>query len=234
MRNYVSFSLYGSNPKYLVGAIRNAEQIKRFYPDFVPLFYIGPGVPESCVSDLEDLGAEVSYMRQESQISNLMMWRFLAVTKPNAGVVLVRDADSRFSERESRAVEQWLQSDKLFHCMRDYPAHDTLVMGGLWGWKKKLRLAMYDDIVNWLRMSINTSAIDQKFLAEIIWPGVEHTVLQHDSFFRDKYPGSIPFPDGDSTEDGSFVGEIFDEHDQPQQTCREARKLGKKSEDVFG
>ena len=42
--NYISFSLYGTNPKYHIGAIRNAEQIKKFYPDFVPLFYIGPGM----------------------------------------------------------------------------------------------------------------------------------------------------------------------------------------------
>lgn len=232
--NYISFSLYGSNPKYLVGAIRNAEQIRRFYPDFVPLFYVDPVVSESCITDLEALGARVYQMINSSQVSNLMMWRFMAVEKPDADVVLVRDADSRFSERESRAVDQWLRSDKLFHSMRDYPAHDTEIMGGMWGWKKPLRLTMYDDSVNWLRLAANKLVVDQQFLSEIVWPKVEHTVMQHDSFFRDKYPGSIPFPDGDSTEDGSFVGEIFDEFDQPQFTCREARKLGKKSEDVFG
>lgn len=232
--NYVSFSLYGRNPKYLTGAIRNAEQIKLFYPDFVPLFYVGPGVPELCITDLEDRGAEIFYTAISSQIPNLMMWRFMAIERPDADVVLVRDADSRFSERESRAVEQWLASDKLFHSMRDYPAHNTELMGGMWGWKKGLHLAMYDEAVNWLRTAANRLVFDQRFLAEVIWPKVAHTVMQHDSFFRDKYPGSIPFPDGDSTEDGSFVGEIFDEHDQPQFTCREARKLGKKSEDVFG
>lgn len=234
--NYVSFSLYGSNPKYIVGAVRNAIQIRRFYPDFVALFYVDPVVPESCITDLEALGAKFSYMTNSSQISNLMMWRFMAVEKPDADVVLIRDADSRFSERETRAVDQWLRSDNLFHSMRDYPAHDTEIMGGMWGWKKSLRLTMYDDVVNWLRCGPNKTGhgFDQHFLSEVIWPKVAHTVMQHDSFFRDKYPGSIPFPDGDSTADGSFVGEIFDEHDQPQQTCRDARKLGKKSEDVFG
>ena len=229
----MSFALYGRNPKYLVGAVRNAELIKKFYPDFTALFFLGSDVPKSCVVDLEERGAKFSYIRG-SQIFNPMMWRCMALEKPNAEVVLVRDADSRFTDRESRAVEQWLKSDKLFHCMRDYPAHDEPIMGGMWGWKKNLKLTMYDDIVNWLRYAPNRGVSDQRFLAEVIWPKVGHSVMQHDSFFRKKYPGSIPFPDGDVTADGSFVGEIIDENEQPQQTCREARKLGKKSEDVFG
>src|SRR5439155_1583824 len=118
--NYVSFVLYGQDPKYQFGAIRNAEQCKRFYPDFVPVFYVHDDIPKACVTALEDLGARIS--RTGPKITRLMFWRLLAIEKPNADVILIRDADSRFSERETRAVDQWLQSDKLFHCMRDYPA----------------------------------------------------------------------------------------------------------------
>lgn len=224
--NYISFALYGDKPKYLEGALRNAEQIKRFYPDFTALFYIGPGVSQEVMTGLVARGAKLNYMRG-SQIPNPMMWRFIAVEKPNADVVLVRDVDSRFSERETRAVEQWLKSDKLFHTMRDYPAHDVPIMGGMWGWKRKLKLTMFDDCVNWLRQGLNREKVDQAFLAEIIWPQVKGTVMQHDSFLRKKYEGSIPFPDGDYTADGSFVGEVFDEEDRPQQVCRDARFVGR-------
>lgn len=225
--NYISFSLFGENPKYLEGAVRNAEQIKRFYPDFTAVFYVAPRFSKDYISRLKGLGARISYMNP-SRISNLKMWRFIAVEKPNADVVLVRDADSRFTERETRAVDQWLKSDKLFHVMRDYPAHDKPIMGGTWGWKKKLSLPMFDSCVNWLRVGTNReSTSDQGFLADVIWPKVCHSVMQHDSFFREKYPGSIPFPDGDKTPDGSFVGEIFDEKDRPQQVCRDARFVGK-------
>jgi len=229
--NYISFSLYGTDLKYQVGAIRNAEQVKRFYPDFVTVFYIGPGIPKGCINDLRDLGARISYMRGE-QITNPMLWRVLAVEKPNAEVVLVRDADSRFSERETRAVEQWLASDRLFHVMRDYPAHDVPIMGGTWGCKKQLKLRLYGDMVNWLRIPGNREAIDQKFLADVVWPRVQHSVLQHDTFFRDKFLGSIPFPDGDFTNNGSFVGEVFNENDIPQSVCRYARTIGKRAEDI--
>lgn len=230
--NYISFSLFGNDPKYFVGALKNAEQTRRFYPDFVSVFYVDNKVPKEFLKALTDRGARLSYMRG-SQISNLKMWRFLAITKPNADVVLVRDADSRFSERETKAVEQWLASDKRFHVMRDYPAHDRPIMGGTWGWKKGLSLGMYDEITNWLRQGNNRQQTsDQTFLAEAIWPKVQHTALQHDSFFRDKFPGSIPFPAGDQTADGSFVGEIFDADGKPQLNCRYARTIGMKAEDV--
>jgi hypothetical protein len=224
--NYISFSVYGDKPKYLEGALRNAEQIKRFYPDFTALFYLGDRISGNYAKKLLDRGAKLSYMRS-SQISNQMMWRFLAIEHANANVVLVRDVDSRFSERETRAVKEWLKSDKLFHVMRDYPAHDVPIMGGMWGWKKPLKLGMFDNCVNWLRIPSNREQVDQVFLAELIWPQVKHSVMQHDSFFRNKYIGSIPFPDGDKTVDGSFVGEVFDEEDKPIQACRDARFVGK-------
>ena len=230
--NYISFVLYGTDPKYQIGAIRNAEEAKYFYPDFVPTFCVSHEIPKKCIATLKSLGARISFMRG-SQITNRKFWRALAVEKPNADVVLVRDTDSRFSERETRAVEQWLSSDRLFHVMRDYPAHDVPIMGGTWGCKKQLRLRLYNDMVNWLRVSGNRSTeSDQRFLAEIVWPKVQHSVLQHSTFFRDKFMGSIPFPDGDITPNGSFVGEIFDEHNQPQSICRYARTIGKKAEDL--
>ncbi len=36
----ISFSLWGQNPKYLTGAIRNAVLVKQIYPDWVCRFYV--------------------------------------------------------------------------------------------------------------------------------------------------------------------------------------------------
>ena len=46
-----------------------------------------------------------------------------------------RDLDSRFSNREQVAVDDWLKSDKTIHVMRDHPLHDLSMFGGLWGTK---------------------------------------------------------------------------------------------------
>ena len=46
-----------------------------------------------------------------------------------------RDLDSRSNERELAAVQEWLDSSKEFHFMRDHPQHKTTILGGLWGCK---------------------------------------------------------------------------------------------------
>ena len=46
-----------------------------------------------------------------------------------------RDLDSRFSDREQAAVEEWLNSSKKFHIMRDHPRHRPAMLGGTWGCK---------------------------------------------------------------------------------------------------
>ena len=40
MKKVISFSLWGNNPTYNIGAIKNAELAKEFYPDFECWFYI--------------------------------------------------------------------------------------------------------------------------------------------------------------------------------------------------
>ena len=34
MKKVISFSLWGKNPTYTIGAIKNAELASQFYPDF--------------------------------------------------------------------------------------------------------------------------------------------------------------------------------------------------------
>ena len=50
-------------------------------------------------------------------------------------LILSRDLDSRFSDREQEAVRDWLNSNKKFHIMRDHPDHGTEILGGTWGCK---------------------------------------------------------------------------------------------------
>ena len=45
-------------------------------------------------------------------------------------MVLFRDLDSRPSQREKAAVEQWLRSKHAFHVMRDHPGHDMAMLAG--------------------------------------------------------------------------------------------------------
>ncbi|HPC77997.1 MAG TPA: hypothetical protein PK811_06665, partial [bacterium] len=44
-----------------------------------------------------------------------------------------RDTDSRLNPREADAVEEWIESGKSFHIMRDHPQHNVPICGGMWG-----------------------------------------------------------------------------------------------------
>lgn len=49
-----------------------------------------------------------------------------------------RDLDSRINSREVSAVQEFYSpdhSDKSVHLMRDHPAHNAFIMGGMWGLK---------------------------------------------------------------------------------------------------
>ena len=50
----ISFSLWGNNPKYTIGAIRNAELAKIIYPDWMCKFFVGSDTP---VNIIDTLGA---------------------------------------------------------------------------------------------------------------------------------------------------------------------------------
>lgn len=223
--NYISYSLFGSNPKYLVGALRNAEQVPVFYPDFRAIFYVGRGVPDEIIYELQERGAIIE-QRTNRWPSIPLIERHCVVERPDADVVLVRDADSRFSDRESRAVEAWLQSDKLAHVMRDFPFHTQVMMGGMWGIRKPATLEITMSFKRWAsdKHFPRWFGVDQQFLAEVVWPQIAHTAMQNDSF--QLFSNGRDFPTKPLA-DGSFVGEIFDEHDKPVQSdrdvCYEAR-----------
>ncbi|MFZ9922762.1 MAG: hypothetical protein ACO3E4_07615, partial [Candidatus Nanopelagicaceae bacterium] len=52
MKHLVSYSLYGTNLRYTIGAIKNAALINHL-PDFTARFYVGESVPDWVISTLE-------------------------------------------------------------------------------------------------------------------------------------------------------------------------------------
>ena len=53
--NYVSFSLWGDQPIYNVGAIRNAELMKTIYSDWKMIVYYDNTVPSETIDKLKEL-----------------------------------------------------------------------------------------------------------------------------------------------------------------------------------
>ena len=57
--NLITFSLFGDNPLYCVGAVENARLAKEIYPDWTARFYVAQDVPENYIEEIESHGAEV-------------------------------------------------------------------------------------------------------------------------------------------------------------------------------
>jgi hypothetical protein len=215
MTNYVSFSLYGKENFYNLGAIENVKLCKTIYPGWLPVVYVDEVVPPHITSELINNGAVVIFGSPELS-RNKRTWRFAASLINDAEKVIFRDADSRISFRERACVDSWLQSGKALHVMRDHPHHANWIMAGMFGIDARVGSQYLASILNTAR-GIEPGE-DQKLLAKTLYPFLRHQSVVHDSFFR-REPWSTPFPT--NREGGQFVGERIDEHGHPDQEARE-------------
>jgi hypothetical protein len=207
----LSFSLYGNLPIYNIGAIRNAESYNKFYPGWKCRFYVNDEIPKDIIEKLKEHNCEIINM-SDSNIPG-MYWRFLPMDDKSVETFVVRDVDSRLSDREKNAVDEWLNSGKSLHIMRDHPHHNFYVLGGMWGFKKNKDYSISDKILEFVkeRNFVFTKGDDQIFLINL-FNEFQNDHFSHDSFFT-HFPNTKKFP----TEriGKRFVGEIFDENDNP-------------------
>lgn len=207
---YISFSLWGNNPLYNVGAIRNAELSKTIYPDWKMVVYYNNSVPEDTINILNELGVELYEMDGSIYPP---FWRFLISEKQDCEYSIFRDCDSRITVREKLAVDEWITGGKSIHIMRDHPYHripagntNIGILAGMWGIKGNI-IPMRDMIIDFIRGKNNIYGIDQSFLKNIYERFKDDSCI-HDEFFENK-----PFPI--KRENGRFVGERIGVDENP-------------------
>ena len=215
MKKVISFSLWGDNTKYTIGAIKNANLTNEIYNGWISRFYCGKSVPEDILNQLKSIyNCEVIIMDEEGDWSG-MFWRFLPASESDIEVMLSRDCDSRLNLREKVAVDEWMKSYKSFHIMRDHPWHGTQILGGMWGVKYPKLKRMKEMIEEYKKG--NFWQVDQNFLKEKIYSLIVNDCMSHDEFFNYN-SHSRQFPT--KREGQQFVGESFDENDIPNMEHR--------------
>jgi hypothetical protein len=207
-KKIISFSLWGENPKYTIGAIRNVGLASILYPGWVCRFYVGKSVPSEIITILKNFkNTEIVEMDGEGNWSG-MFWRFYPASEDDVDIIISRDCDSRLSLRERLAVKEWIDSDKGFHIMRDHPQHGTQILGGMWGVKKGVLPQMKEEINNFVKGEF--WQVDQNFLTQIIYPKIKNNSIVHDEFFTyEEHKISFPL----ERINKEFVGDVFD-HDE--------------------
>lgn len=210
MKNIVAYSLWGDHSMYWAGAIRNIEQVSKYFPGWICRFYIDKNCKKELIDTIKGENVEVILVDSKDSFHG-MFWRFWAAEDPEVDIFLSRDCDSRFSDREVSAINEWLESDKDFHIMRDHPYHTVPILGGMWGCRRGImrKIGLIKMIESWNQFS--RKGIDQDFLGRCVYPLIYKNAMEH-SEFNLKFGGEIrPFPY--IRKDYEFVGDVFAEND---------------------
>lgn len=216
MKKIISYSLWGNNPKYCVGAVKNAQSFKKFYPDWVARFYVHKDVDQEYINQLTaSKDVEVVIKTSKADWTG-MFWRFEAISDQDVSVMICRDTDSRLSLREAEAVKEFEQSGMMFHIMRDHPYHNAFVLGGMFGVKKSLIDDMKDLCDNFSQT--NEYGTDYKF-----FDSIKNRIPSFLTMIHDEFRGGLNFPT--KRKDFEFVGEVFDENEN----CDPSHKLAIKT-----
>ncbi len=210
-KKYISLSLYGDNPIYTIGAVRNAELYAQIYPGWQMVVYHDHQVPANILEQLIVRNVELVPMQGDTIFP--MFWRFYILDREDCERAIFRDADSRLTEREALAVEEWIRDNTTIHVMRDHPFHkipfgtDQMgILGGMWGMKGGA-IEVMKQVSSFLKSGIDQSyGVDQSFLATL-YNRYADDMTVHDEFYSQK-----PFP---IKRTGlHFVGERIDENEQ--------------------
>jgi len=236
-------SLYGKDRRYTWGVLRNAQLLPVYLPDWSLRVYVAADSepPELAVSPrvinkLQNLGASIAHVSTENSMEP-RNWRILVANEQNVDYFLVRNADTRLSEREAVAVKEWLsvaeknksQSTAIIHCIRDHPKHaDQAIVNGLWGGQPRaLYRLLKQNITQMVMMhtvssnlsSVNSTNHDviQTILNRALWPVVYKFSFCHDSvspcdrWSRSASRHSFPLP----RQGQEYIGQKFDAHQDP-------------------
>ena len=228
MGNYISFSLYGDNPKYIKGLFKNLDLMQEIYKGWRVMVFHDNTVTQDVLNELKDRGVFLTDMTHSGILA--ASWRFCAADH-DCERFIVRDADSRISKREEEAVQEWIEADTVLHIMRDHPHHGYPMLGGMWGMKVGENLRME----KWLKFSMKSAIIkhqgkeasrinertqwwmkDQHFLRDVIYREFANpfqSTIHNAMDFMPRVPWNceswakdFPTPIGGGMH---FVGEIF-------------------------
>lgn len=192
-RQVIAFTLFGSQPRYLRGALQNVLAARDLYPGWTCRFYVDDSVDATFLEVIAAEGAQV--VRDTSgdrDLRHLLSRRFQVADDDKVGRFMVRDCDSVVNPREAAAVAQWIESGLPFHVMRDWWTHTDPMLAGLWGGVA----GVFPDLAGRLASFIGDKPLstnwDQYFLRDQVWPAIRDHVMVHDRC----YPAwrARPFP----------------------------------------
>jgi hypothetical protein len=209
MKPIVSFSLFGTDKKYYIGAEKNIKEIKNLLPNWdVRIYYHENMILDGEVEKLTKLGGNMInvkdiFLGDKESVHFPFFWRFLSFFEDVPSIV--RDLDSRFSHREIEYINQWMNNGYEYFIIRDHP-WQAPVPSGLFGIKKFI-----PDFKHHFINFVNTE--------ELIW-GSDQEILRtymekinKENIFYCGYDDHLNYIPRDDK--NFFIGMQMDEDDKP-------------------
>ena len=133
-KGIISFSLYGNVVKYVFGLYENLTLAPTIYPGWKVRVYIDQG--HYAIDKIKREWPDVEVVEKTKVPgSRGMFWRLEAAYDTGYTHAIIRDVDSRLTEREASLVKLWVESGKALHIIRDHPAHNGVpILGGAHGY----------------------------------------------------------------------------------------------------
>jgi hypothetical protein len=210
MKSVVAFSLFGYNPKYYVGAEKNIQQVKEMLSDWeVKIYYHDELIIKENIQKLIDLGGTLINVNSMDICNRPLLeypyfWRFFSFFDDTR--TIVRDLDSRFSQREVQYINNWIASNKDYFIIRDHPWHSN-VPSGLYGIKKQIN-TFKDHFVNYINGKDIIKWGDDQEILDLYMKDINKEDIYYCGYdIQDNY---IPRDDKNF-----FIGLQLDENDQP-------------------
>jgi hypothetical protein len=214
-----SFSVYGDNPIYTIGMLKNIALIREIFPDWHTFIYVPENQNKDYVKKLEE-NDKVMVMPMANAGFFNSTWRFRAITYYLCEAMECRDADSRISVRDKAAIDEWLASDYKYHIIRDHPGgHHWAMNAGMWGAKRTEFISnigrMLTDCQTICPQYSKLPTFDQEFLRSAIYPHIVTESMVHDEYYKYEKQAK-PINHDRKSNDFAFIGESIDENDVPR------------------
>jgi hypothetical protein len=163
----ISYSLWGTRPLFLHGAVVNAKQCREYFPDWKVRMYHNSSISDELLKTLRGLGVETVHVDPKGTYGTF--WRFRPMFETGIDHLLVRDIDSRITWRDVRCVDEWLASGKKFLNIKDHPSHyDWPIIAGMFGLCPGILPETLIPVMNQYAL-MHQYISDQVFLARHVW-----------------------------------------------------------------
>lgn len=202
MKKLISFSVWGDKPRYVIGAHRQIQLANKYLPDWNIRIYTDNYLNFKHLHNVELARCEDG--------SSGMYWRFFPLFEDTYDIVAIRDSDSRFSFREYKAMQEFVNSDKTFHVIRDHDSHFQFpIMAGMFACKGGLPPHLREKMIDYM-LNNKEYLGDQNFLRDYVWKEVEKNTLIHS--MNEGWFGETR---KNLRNRFSFCGNGYDENDMP-------------------